>query len=262
MLEHHKQTLERLVQKLEKNPACLAVITSGSVAQGQAGATSDVDVHLLVADEAYEEYYNSNTLSFVDREVSTYEGGYADVKVINLRFLELAATQGNEPTRYAFTGSEVLFSRIPGVDELVARIPVYPEENRERNLQDFTAQIYLHAFYFAREAAKKNDPYLLVHAVSNLVLFSGRIILAYNRVLFPSHKALLDTVETVEHKPKNFRKLASELLQNPSADKSVRFATMILVFYNPGLSFDQALGIYVKNNERNWMEQPPPLQDR
>ncbi|MBW4080647.1 hypothetical protein [Paenibacillus sp. S150] len=262
MLEHHKQTLEMLVRKLEPDPACLAAITSGSVALGQAKPASDVDVHLLVTDEAYEEYSKNNTLSYVDREVSTYEGGYADIKVINLRFLELAATQGNEPTRYAFTGSEVLFSRIPGLDELVARIPVYPEQNREQNLQDFSAQIHLYAFYFAKEAAKKNDAYLLAHTVSSLVLFSGRMILAYNRMLFPSHKALLDAVDSAQHKPKDFRKLATELLQAPGLDKALRFAARILAFYNHGLSFEQALGIYVKNNERSWMEQPPALPDR
>ncbi len=262
MFDHHKQTLKKLVGKLEKNPSCLAVITSGSVAQGTAKETSDVDVHLLLTNEAYEEYNRNNTLSYVDREVSTYEGGYADVKVINRRFLELAAERGNEPTRYAFTGSEVLFSRIPELGELVARIPVYPEENRDRNLRDFCAQIFLYAFYFAKEAAKKNDAYLLAHTASNLVFYSGRMILAYNRTLFPSHKALLDAVDAAEHKPKDFRRLAAELLQTPGADKSMRFAAKILTFYNHGLSFEQALGIYVLNNERSWAEQPPSLQDR
>lgn len=91
MYAHHRQTLEKLVEKQEKDPSCLAVITSGSVAQGTAKETSDVDVHLVFTDEAYEEYDRKNRLSYVDREVSTYEGGYADIKVINLRFLELAA---------------------------------------------------------------------------------------------------------------------------------------------------------------------------
>ncbi|MGN7764804.1 nucleotidyltransferase domain-containing protein [Paenibacillus sp. 22594] len=262
MYEHHRQTLEKLVGKLEKNPSCLAVITSGSVAQGTAKETSDVDVHLVLSDEAYAAYDQDHMLSYVDREVSTYEGGYADIKVINLRFLELAAGQGNEPTRYAFTGSEVVFSRIPELDELVARIPIYPEENRDCNLRDFCAQIFLYAFYFAKEAARKNDAYLLAHSASNLVFFSGRMILAYNRLLFPSHKGLLDAVAAAEAKPKDFRKLATELLQSPSADKSMRFAARMLAFYNHGLSFEQALGIYVLNNERFWTEQPPSLQDR
>ncbi|WP_157794148.1 nucleotidyltransferase domain-containing protein [Paenibacillus donghaensis] len=262
MYEHHRQTLEKLVGKLEKDPSCLAVITSGSVAQGTAKETSDVDVHLVLTDEAYAEYDRDHMLSYLDREVSTYEGGYADIKVINLRFLELAAKRGNEPTRYAFTGSDVVFSRIPELNELVARIPVYPEESRDRNLRDFCAHIFLYAFYFAKEAARKNDAYVLAHTASNLVIFSGRMILAYNRMLFPSHKGLLDAVDAAEAKPKDFRKLAAELLQSPGADKSMRFAAKVLAFYNHGLSFEQALGIYVMNNERSWIEQSPSLQDR
>ncbi|WP_340021262.1 nucleotidyltransferase domain-containing protein [Paenibacillus sp. FSL K6-1096] len=262
MYAHHRQTLERLVDKLAPDPANLAVITSGSIAQGTAKETSDVDVHLVVTDEAYAEYERNQMLSYVDREVSTYEGGYADIKVVNLQFLELAAQRGNEPTRYAFGGSEVVFSRIPELTELVARIPVYPEENRERNLRDFCAQIHLFAFYFAKEAARRDDPYLTAHTASNLVFFSGRMILAYNRLLFPSHKGLLDAVDAAGAKPKNFRKLAAELLRSPGAEQSLRFAARMLAFYNHGLTFEQALGIYVQNNERSWMEQAPSLYDR
>ncbi|NQX48395.1 nucleotidyltransferase domain-containing protein [Paenibacillus tritici] len=262
MYEHHRQTLEKLVEKLEQNPSCLAVITSGSVAQGTAKETSDVDVHLVFTDDSYAEYERKHLLSYVDREVSTYEGGYADIKVVNLRFVELAAERGNEPTRYAFTGSEVVFSRIPELGEWVARIPVYPEENRERNLRDFCAQIFMFAFYFAQKAARKNDAFLLAHTASSLVFFSGRMILAYNRMLFPSHKGLLDAVEAAEAKPQDFRKLATELLQSPGANKCKRFAAKVLDFYSHGLSFEQALGIYVQASERSWMEQPPSLQDR
>lgn len=262
MYVHHRTTLEQLVDKLAPDPANLAVITSGSIAQGTAKETSDVDVHLVVTDEAYAEYEREHMLSYIDQEVSTYEGGYVDVKIVNLRFLELAARQGNEPTRYAFGGSEVVFSRIPGLTGLVSRIPVYPEENRERNLRDFCTQIYLFAFYFTKEAVRKDDPYLLVHAASSLVFFSGRMILAYNRLLFPSHKGLLDAVDAAGAKPRNFRKLATELLRSPCADLSLRFAARVLAFYNHGLTFEQALGIYVQNNERSWMEQPPSLHDR
>lgn len=173
MYAHHRQTLEKLAEKLEQDPSCLAAITSGSVAKGTASETSDVDVHLVLTDEAYAEYERNDRLSYVDREVSTYEGGYADIKVINRRFLELAARRGNEPTRYAFTRAEVLFSRIPELDELVARIPVYPEENRERNLREFCAQIYLYGLHFAKQAGQKNDAYLLAHTAGQLVFLAG-----------------------------------------------------------------------------------------
>lgn len=158
MLEHHRQTMENFVNKLKVDTSCLAVLTSGSVARDRAKETSDVDVHLVVTDESYEAHARNNYLSYVDREASTYEGGYVDVKVINLRFLELAAERGNEATRYAFTGSQVLFSRIPELERLVARIPIYPEGNRECNLRDFSAQIHLYAFISPRKPPKITMP--------------------------------------------------------------------------------------------------------
>ncbi|MCM3701469.1 nucleotidyltransferase domain-containing protein [Paenibacillus macerans] len=262
MFDHHKQTLDNFIEKWKSDSSCLAIMIGGSIAHGTAKETSDVDVYLLMTEEAYEIRRSDRQLSFADHSVSAYEGGYVDVKVISLSFLELAAKEGSEPTRHSFVGSKAVYSTITGLDELLSRIPVYPEENREKNLRDFSAQLYLHAFYFAKEAGKKDDPYLMAHAVSNLVLFSSRIILAVNRILFSGHKSLMEAVEAAPQKPKNFRKLAIELLRQPSAEKCARFATMMLVFYNPGLSFDQALGIYVENNERNWVNQAPPLQDR
>lgn len=55
-------------------------------------------------------------------------------------------------TRAAFVGSRVVFSRLPGLQSLIDRIPIYPEANRERNLRDFYAQLYLYGYYFPSEA--------------------------------------------------------------------------------------------------------------
>nr|AIF26559.1 hypothetical protein [uncultured bacterium fosmid pJB45G2] len=127
-----------------------------------------------------------------DKKICDYEGGYIDGKIIDLRFLELAAERGSEPTRYSFVGSKAWFSRIPDLDALLGRIPVYPEANRDRNIRDFFAQIVLYGFFFAEEAVKKNNPYLLAHSASQLVLFGGRLILAHNRLLFPCHNPGFD----------------------------------------------------------------------
>ncbi|WP_281169560.1 hypothetical protein [Paenibacillus harenae] len=40
------------------------------------------------------------------------------------------------------------------------------------------------------------------------------------------------------------------------------FAVMMLEFRDPGLSFEQAVSLFVDNNEWNWIEQAPSLSDR
>ncbi|MFC4306332.1 nucleotidyltransferase domain-containing protein [Cohnella boryungensis] len=262
MHDYHKQALTNLVEELSPDPTFLAIITGGSVAQGIAKETSDVDVYLVVTDEAYEERKKDNRLSYYNNQICDYPGGYIDGKIINLRFLELAAERGSEPTRYSFTGSTAFFSRIPDLDRLLSRIPVYPESNRDKNLTDFFAQLYLYAYYFAGEAEKKNNPYLLSHSASNVVLFASRIILAHNRILFPCHKTLMTAVASAPEKPDQYVERVNELLAHPTHAKCVDLAKMILAFRDSGISFDQAVSLFVENNEWNWLEHPAPLQDR
>ncbi|RCW43480.1 nucleotidyltransferase domain-containing protein [Paenibacillus prosopidis] len=264
MYEHHKRALDNLVEVLKPDPSILAVITAGSIAQGKAKETSDIDVYLVVDDETYMEKRKNHNLSYInkDQEICDYPDGYVDGKIINLRFLELAAERGSEPTRASFIGSEAWFTRIPDLDMLLAKIPVYPEQNRDKNMADFYAEILLNGFYFSNEALKKNNPYLLSQAVSSLVLYGGRIILAHNRMLFPCHKSLMAAVENAKVKPDNFIEHAFSLLKDPTEEKCRNFSMMMLGFHRPGITPEQATTIFMENNEWNWIDQAPPLSDR
>ncbi|MBB6634622.1 nucleotidyltransferase domain-containing protein [Cohnella thailandensis] len=262
MHEHHRRALEALAEEIKQDPDVLALVTAGSVAQGRARESSDVDVFLILKDEAYERRKNSNDLSYLNREICDYEGGYIDGKMVNVRFLELAAERGSEPTRNAFVGSKVVYSQLEGLQSLIDRIPVYPEENRERNLRDFYAQIYLYGYYFSNEAAQKGNVYLLHHSATQLVLFGGRIILAHNRLLFPCHKDLMKAEKQAPYKPEGFAEQAEVLLKEPTVDKCMSFAAMLLGFRDPGIPFEQAVSLFVDNNEWNWLEHEPPLTDR
>ncbi|MDP9697604.1 nucleotidyltransferase domain-containing protein [Paenibacillus sp. 2TAF8] len=262
MFQHHQIALNQLVELLKPDPTIRAIITAGSIAQGKARENSDIDVYIVVTDESFEERKLQHQLSYTNHEICDYPEGYIDGKIINYRFLELAAAQGSEPTRYSFLGSKAVYSTIPQLDELLQRIPVYPEQNREKNIVDFYSEIYLHAFYFAGEAVKKNNPYLLSHTVSNLVLFAGRAILAINHQLFPCHKGLMNAVSRVTNKPEGFVELTNDLIAHPNYEKCMDYAKIMLGFYDPDIAFEQALTIFVANNEWNWIDQEPPLADR
>lgn len=262
MLEQHQRALDQLVELLKPDPDFLAVITAGSIAQGTAKETSDVDVYLVVSDESYAKRKQEHALAYNNPDVCDYSGGYIDGKIIDLRFLKQAAVQGSEPTRYSFTGSEAIFSRITGLEQLISRIPVYPEQNREQNIKDFFAQVFLYAFYFPSEAAKTSNSYLLLHSVSNLALFGSRIVLAYNRMLFPCHKGLQSAVQAAPDKPEHYMSELQDLLANPNVEKCMDFAKMLLGHYQPEMPFEQAVSLFMTNNEWNWLDQSPSITDR
>lgn len=61
MFDHHKRALNKLTEALRQDSSILAIITTGSVAQGTARESSDVDVYLVVDDESYAERKNHTT---------------------------------------------------------------------------------------------------------------------------------------------------------------------------------------------------------
>jgi hypothetical protein len=260
--EHHRKAIIRLVERFQQDPDFLAVIIAGSVAKGVARDDSDIDCYLVVKDELFEERKRRDQLFYYAKEGCEYEGGYYDGKLIHYEFLRAAAERGSEPTRASFEGALVGFSRIPELTELVSRIPVYPEANRERNFTDFFAQVQLYGGYFADRAIALNNTYLLSHAVSQVALFAGRLILAYNRILFPCHKSMMAALEKAPAKPESYMELQNAMLRTPNRETIKSFVDCIRSFHDWGIASRESVSRFIVNNEWNWLEHEPPLSDR
>ena len=262
MREHHRKAAERMVDLWRDREELLAIIVGGSVAKGTARASSDVDVYMVMTDQEFEARRRVQDLFYYNPDICDYEGGYIDGKIIPYSFVVQAEQRGSEPTRASFIGSEVFFSRIPDLQALVDRIPVYPEANRERNMRDFYAQVLLYGRYFAKQAIDQDNEFMLRHAVSQLVLFASRMLLAYNRVLFPCHKSLMAATAQATQKPDGYMDAADQLLREPSKERIDAFLTMISDYQEWGITYDQAVSLFVENNEWSWLEQEPAIQDR
>jgi hypothetical protein len=240
----------------------LAVIIAGSVAKGIAREDSDIDCYLVVKDEVFHERKGQDRLFSYSTEGCGYEGGYYDGKIINYDFLTAAAERGSEPTRASFEKAFVAFSRIPELDELVKCIPVYPEERVRKNYEDFFAQVLLYGGYFADRALALNNTYLLYHAVSQIALFAGRLILAYNRILFPCHKSLQGALEGAPAKPDSYMELQNAMLTNPDKETIRAFIEAVQTFHDWGITWEEAVSRFIVNNEWNWLDGEPPISDR
>ncbi|MCD9024932.1 nucleotidyltransferase domain-containing protein [Cohnella silvisoli] len=260
--EHHKKAITYLINRFQQDSDYLAVIIAGSVAKGLAREDSDIDCYLVVEDKHFEERKQRDHLFYYEEEGCEYKGGYYDGKIINYAFLRAAAERGSEPTRASFEGALVAFSRIPELTELVSRIAVYPESNRERNFSDFFAQVELYGGYFADRALTLNNAYLLSHAVSQVALFAGRLILAYNRILFPCHKSMMITLEKAPKKPDSYMKLQELMLRNPNKETISAFVECVRSFHDWGITPYEAVSRFIVNNEWNWLDHEPPISDR
>ncbi|MNR58831.1 hypothetical protein D3C85_1799270 [compost metagenome] len=73
---------------------------------------------------------------------------------------------------------------------------------------------------------------------------------------------MMAEVEKAPEKPDTFLELSHELLLNPTLEKCMELTEVILGFLDLELSSEQAVTRFIQNNEWNWIDQSPPLQDR
>ena len=261
MYPHHQRVLERIREKFANDPQFHAILLGGSIAHGWGRESSDVDVYMVVDDETFARLQEKNALFYYDTELCDYPGGYIDGKIITYSFMKEAADRGSEPTRSSFIGSYPIYNRVPGLEDVLRRIPVYPVEEKAEKISAFYAQVQLLGHYFVRQALEKGNRYLLAHAVSDLVLFGSRLILAHNERLYPGHKSLFRVLELAEDKPADFMELADRLLQAPTLDNAKAFIDCVEQFSSWGVPYPEAVSLFIEHNEWNWRQGRPPLED-
>lgn len=257
---HHQQTIERLTAHFQADPAFLALLIGGSLVKGLGRPDSDVDFMLVATPEEYARRVAENAFQVFSLDFTDYEGGYVDGKVIDLDFLRDAADHGSEPARFAFGQVIIAFSRDPQIDELVARIPVYPEEGHAARIKSFYAQVQAHQ-WFVSEAEKRGDAYLMMHAASSLVLFGGRMILAHNRMLYPYHKWFMTLLRRAPQQPENLMTLIDELLAQPSKARADAFCEALLSFTNWEMPGEGWPVRFMHDTEWTWRTGGAPLAD-
>jgi hypothetical protein len=260
MEEHHRVSIERLREHFAEDPRFPALIVGGSVVKGTARADSDVDAMFVATDEEFARCRREADHLLLSGDFTDYEGGYVDGKIIDLQFLRDVASHGIEPAREAFLGAIVVYSRIPEVEELVARIPVYPREQKSEKIRSFFCQVRL-LRWFVDEAEKRQDRYLLLRAAAELALYAGRIVLADNEVLYPHHKWFTREVRKAPRKPPGLCDLIDALLENPCSEAAGRLDQCIVENYDPGLTWTQVGTRYIRDREWHWRTGRSPLED-
>ncbi len=260
MREHHQRAIQRLTDTFRDDPRFLALIIGGSVAKGREKEDSDIDFMLVATDEEYARRKALQEFHYFSKDLCDYPGGYVDGKVVDMQFIRDVAERGSEAARFAFAGAILAFSRLPELDGLLQRIPVYQEHEQRQKVESFYSQVLL-LNWFIPEAEKRNDRYLLTWAATNMVLFGGRLILAHNRILFPYHKWFMYDVKRAPDKPANFVELAEALLASPGQAAAQAFCDCISNYRDWGVSFGQAVVKFMEDAEWTWRSGKLALQD-
>ncbi len=258
--EHHRRAIDRLADAYRDDPRFLALIIGGSIAKGYARDDSDVDFLIVANDEEFDRRLAERDLFINRQDLCDYQGGYVDGKIINLAFLEKLAEKGNEPSRAAFHGAFAAYSRVPGFDDLLRQIPVYPEAGHEERVRAFYSMAF-NQHWLIHEAGRHGNRYVTTRAASQLALFCGRLILAHNRILFPYHKWLLRTLESAPEKPSDMVARLNKLVEEPTGEPANALFDGVRNFRDWGVSDLEAYTWFMTNVEWSWMSGTTPLED-
>ena len=106
--------------------------------------------------------------------------------------------------------------------------------------------------HFMREAKKREDSYLLTTSAADLVLYSSRLILAYNRILYPYKKWLMIEVAQAPEKPADFLELAQRLLQERTCEAGDALWKSVNEFQDWGIPWETVVTRFTLDVEWGW----------
>jgi len=260
MYSHHTDSIQRVTEYFQRDPEVLALLLGGSIAHGFETPTSDVDIMIFVSDEDYQKRFAEYRIHFFNMELTTYEGGYVDGKYSTHSFVQQVSEKGSEPARFAFTGSQILFSKLAGFADDIQQAATYPKEKQAQRIQRFYAQFEAWHWYCG-EALQKGNQYLLGTSISKFILFSGRLILAHNELLYPYHKWFLKVLEQAKDKPADLLESIHALNENPVAENIESLYEKVKSF-RPWIEGDFSWPTqFMLDSELNWRDSTTPVDD-
>jgi hypothetical protein len=153
-----------------------------------------------------------------------------------------------------------LFSRVKGFEEEICRIADYPVSEKAQRIKRFYAQFEAWHWYCG-EALSKQNQYLLGTAVSKLILFGGRLILAHNEMLYPYHKWFLKVLEGAKEKPSDLMACIQTLTETPKAETVEAFYETVKTF-RPWSENPYHWPVqFLLDSELNWIDGRTPVDD-
>ncbi|MCU1509083.1 MAG: hypothetical protein JWQ12_1348 [Glaciihabitans sp.] len=256
-MKHHDDAIARYVERVSTQASVLAVVITGSIVRGTERPDSDIDLYLVVTEEAWDTAWLHHRLMYTETEGIGYEGGYFDVKLATLSYLDDAAERGDDPVRDSFAHSSIAFSRVDDLADRLERAARVPDEQWMSRAASFLAQVRLHGGYFLDNAYRASDNLLLQHAAVHAVVAADRALLALNHVTFQGQKYLTKTTAVLERKPHGWQQLVDDLLSAPSPTTSGALTAALEEFYDWPLPREQTLSRFIVDNELAWRYRTP-----
>ena len=143
---------------------------------------------------------------------------------------------------------------------MLRRIPVYPEAGHDDRLKSFYSMAFIQ-HWMCHEAERHGNRYALMRAASQLVLSAGRLLLAYNRKLFPYHKWLPGTLESLPEMPTDLMASFNALVDEPHGDHATALFERVGDFHDWRVSDLEAYTSFMTDVEWRWISGSQSIED-
>jgi hypothetical protein len=260
MTRNQRQAIDLLIQIHKPDPMKLALIIIGSLASGSERKSSDIDLYLIVTDEAFKNIQQHRSYFYGSWDPQQFFGVGIDGKIVGIEFLREAVKRGSEPTRASFLNAYTEFTKDPEIVELVRQIPTYPELEREPRCRAFFGMVK-HFRYEGEQAFQSNNRFYFQSCVQNMVFFAARLVLAHNRILYPCRKSLFRVLEQAVDQPSDFMAQSINLLDYKDSVSLIDYYESIVQHYSCyEMDDDERIGILLEN-EMNWFTGAPSFDE-
>jgi predicted nucleotidyltransferase len=257
-MHHHEQTIAAFTDHHAALPDTLGVVVVGSVARGDERPDSDVDVYLVITDDAYAAAGRAGAIAYVSHTGVAYEGGYVDVKLASPGYLRAAVDHGDDPTRASFDRGRVRFDRSGELPGLLARMTELPDAAWADRVYNYRAQLSLYGGYFLGQAEQRGDRFLLQHAAVHASLAAGRCALAQHHRFFSGQKYLTRDVADLNSLPTGFLAAWTALVDAPTTAGARRMIEIVDGWFEDSLTTDESLSAFIVANELAWLRHEIP----
>jgi hypothetical protein len=257
-MRHHEQTIAAFSDHQAALPDTVGLVVVGSVARGDERPDSDVDVYLVLTDDAYAAAGRAGAIAYVSHVGVTYEGGYVDVKLASPGYLRAAADHGDDPTRASFHRGQVRFDRSGELPGQLARMSDLPDAAWTQRVFSYRAQLALYGGYFLGQAEDRGDRFLLQHSAVHAGLAAGRCALAQHHRFFRGQKYLTHDVGNLTGLPAGFLAAWTALVEAPTAVAAQRIIEIVDEWFGDPLTVDESLSAFILANELAWLRHEIP----
>jgi hypothetical protein len=257
-MRHHEETLSAFCDGVAARPETVGLVLVGSVARGDERADSDVDVYLVVTDDAYAAATRAGAVAYVSTVAATYAGGYVDVKLASPGYLRAAVDHGDDPTRASFDQGQVRLDHTGVLADLVRRMTEVPAAEWVQRMRVYRAQLALYGQYFLPQAAARGDRFLRQHSSLHAALAAARCALAQHHRFFRGQKYLSADLAVLTDLPRGFQVAWTMLLDEASPDAARRLVDILDAWLGDPLSTDESLSTFIVANELAWLNHTIP----